>query len=1079
MGNSQLIPFLPPLAENNHLTNQDRHGSWLCRNVSELKILSEALQFSKGSANFCDVDSIPDIWARPILFKMALTDTNHILHEKTRGEWRGLLALLALRCWRHIPEIRIETVSTGTNNLNQQSPRFLSALSRLLPPAPSFWPKACWDPIYIILFGEKPIGMLSPLTIVCTSVDYFNSISHVPWFNQEFLQDPIPFLALEEKMALAWWLGELRRNFQRDVNMQDTDPCLNSLFHQLHQFESELGQHQHKEFSPDPSVLGIHNSPYHFLDAAIKPESRKSSVELRPSRNSPSVQSLPTLLVVDEEIPNQWNIQPHEIPIYETGTFDSLRHRKVNTDRNSAGTIHLPGNVRFFAAEHLFTEYLHVINSPDLLPGAILPESCSRLHLDGVLVTPLLPIRQEILHYLTPDDLARRIRFECSGETITVHVSLPLSGSQDQPKDFTFRKIFNSKTGIKKTRNIPVLEIWPRMNIPNWKTYYTFYSTIGRDTFEAIPLTIEGPNPIHQQQTIEYPFSVFLSESCPEAFECYCPHPDESKMRNTKVEAGLILLRPLDSAPAKPKTVSIGVDFGTTGTNIYCAEQDTSSDSQGKVRPLDFECFLEKITGSGPSERICMDELFLPTISRKVPIQSIFQLFEGNGKHELKPLLDGRIYHFLEKESTSTSSINTDLKWSNDPSTKYQTQAFLEQACLQAAAIVKSEGAQTLNWHFSYPTAFSTRQLEWYQNTCNTIISKFDEKVGACNLLPLQKESIVAARHFACEPELEGSFLDGAICIDVGGGTSDISVWQQNRLIWHCSLRMAGHRLFQRMLFQNHAAWKALGMDLDPLHHLASSRSEFFANMTSILSSKGDEILRRLPNSASSPELSALISRLGFGLGGLLHYVGMGLKVLIDAGKYDRKAPTICMAGNGSNILHWLSLGSYHPRRLAGRFLARTLAEAAGLPELSSSTRVHLSKVPKSEAARGLVSSGTRLMCDENSQTLVYAGEPFICQGLRRDWDQVLTAEQISAGIALTDGLQNLENYVNYFNRHTASKDRAFEALDLDTSIFQQISSAVTSDYMNQNGNPASDINVDPPFIAGLEKILARLEPSS
>ena len=39
------------------------------------------------------------MWARPLLFEMALCDTNHPLHERIRGEWRGLLALLALNEW--------------------------------------------------------------------------------------------------------------------------------------------------------------------------------------------------------------------------------------------------------------------------------------------------------------------------------------------------------------------------------------------------------------------------------------------------------------------------------------------------------------------------------------------------------------------------------------------------------------------------------------------------------------------------------------------------------------------------------------------------------------------------------------------------------------------------------------------------------------------------------------------------------------------------------------------------------------------------------------------------------------------
>ena len=51
-------------------------------------------------------------------------------------------------------------------------------------------------------------------------------------------------------------------------------------------------------------------------------------------------------------------------------------------------------------------------------------------------------------------------------------------------------------------------------------------------------------------------------------------------------------------------------------------------------------------------------------------------------------------------------------------------------------------------------------------------------------------ESISSALYFA-----EGqktSFVENVITIDIGGGTSDISIWQNLNLIWRNSFRLAG-----------------------------------------------------------------------------------------------------------------------------------------------------------------------------------------------------------------------------------------------------------------------------------------------
>ena len=50
-----------------------------------------------------------------------------------------------------------------------------------------------WDNLYLIVFKGNPIGITSPTTLVCTSIDYIEyiSVNDVAWYDPPFLCDPI------------------------------------------------------------------------------------------------------------------------------------------------------------------------------------------------------------------------------------------------------------------------------------------------------------------------------------------------------------------------------------------------------------------------------------------------------------------------------------------------------------------------------------------------------------------------------------------------------------------------------------------------------------------------------------------------------------------------------------------------------------------------------------------------------------------------------------------------------------------------------------------------------------------------
>jgi len=74
-------PLLPKLkgGDDNKMEGFAKKGIWLPRPSTELDRLSDSI--STEDVEF-EVNSIPDMWGRPILFEMALFDEAHPIHQR-------------------------------------------------------------------------------------------------------------------------------------------------------------------------------------------------------------------------------------------------------------------------------------------------------------------------------------------------------------------------------------------------------------------------------------------------------------------------------------------------------------------------------------------------------------------------------------------------------------------------------------------------------------------------------------------------------------------------------------------------------------------------------------------------------------------------------------------------------------------------------------------------------------------------------------------------------------------------------------------------------------------------------------
>ncbi len=971
------FPLLPPLKEDGDgLAVLPKTGIWAQVPGVALNNIADNLQVTKVDAKYIDIDSIPSMWARPLLFEIALYDKDHPMHECVVGEWRGLLAMLALKEQR---KFRLDPkLITIPDNDDEQTPELLQALHRLLPQRTLDDAETTWDKLYLILFKDNPIGITSPTTLVCTSIDYIKhiTVNDVHWYDPPFLCDPIPHLNDGEKTSVAGWLNDFHK---KTITPLPDSPIKANLAPRILDFIKDLGG------APDrqPKLAGT---------------------------------------------PLGMNV----------GIFTGMNFP--------------------IAPKEYFTEKLFVIPRPDAFlkqnnQNVLLPGGGDTLKdVDGKSVTPILPIAKELLNDFSVDELNKRITFKTTPVGIEVSLQLP---SPDGGPDFSVSRVYvNQKDGdapifdkhqIVEIQNLPVLEIWPNFRAPNWKVYYTYFNEARQDTFYASPFPADGP---------PEDMKIIKTSAFPEMMIC--------KYKNE--DAGFLFIKvPPVTVPDAAKTWNVGIDFGTSSTTVYKAE----SPDGGSPESVTLRDRLLQITDS-QTLRARVQNDFLSDQDAETPL---FSLFQENSigippKDRIKPLEDGRIY-FVE-ETKLPENVISNLKWSDDPVDRKRTQAYLEQICLQCAAEAAANSVSKINWHFSYPIAFSDADKTTFEIICEAAANNISETGFQIKGVDLKTESIVTGKFFAGK---FGGFADGSVCIDIGGETSDISIWQDNTLCWQTSIRFAGRHIFLDLLKHKPNFLKDVGVTKEAIPEL-SNPNDFYSQADTLI----DASINNSPKDLKAKfgiyggEINAtpFVPLIGLGISGLFYYVGLILNYLSRETEFRKTMPNIYIGGNGSRILHWLANGEFKPNNHGYGHLKDILLTASDFdPE--NYFDLEITPNPKHEAAAGLVDAGTILKVP-NTEFDFLAGEVFTENGKDYEWTELLTAERLGNGLRSGDKLVGIETFIEKFN---AGLGKALDqSVYFDAGLRHKLASGLNGALQTLALTDPGERIVEPLFILVLKNLL-------
>ncbi|NEP63280.1 MAG: hypothetical protein F6K31_41315 [Symploca sp. SIO2G7] len=819
-----------------------------------------------------------------------------------------------------------------------------------------------------------------------------------------------------------------------------------------------------------------------------------SHVRLIPSSEKETV---PGLLIIDLEIARVWNQAPQDILVYENETLASLKLDELLTGKLLWRDIRWIESKDLFLPEFVFIDQEDAlpggllpsykiqdfvfIDQEDALPGGLLPYETQPLAFNGEPITPLIPLNPILLEYFTPEDLINKIQFTLINRSdqplMRVTIDLPLAGFNDgkYPKNYRLIKDYPIKQE-NALFEVPVLDVWPNLKLKEgWQEYYAFYydAEYGEETFQvSFPETRE----IRAFRDGRGSYQINRLEEFPSFVNC---------QDSSKNSLGLILLKtPEEIQPTS--SWEVGVDFNTSFTNVYIK-------SDNIVKPLPLESLNLQITEAETMTRInVLFEYFIPDnflpIEKPLPLENILTT-RGSTITEnqiLQPVLDGRIYipdrrRFRPQEPwvynlSSFQAYNIHL-----------ILVFLQHLALHITAIAAKNKVQQIQWCISYPSSFSRNDRRRYAKVWKDLTRNLQYKTGINQICPdiddldyFRPQSLAVAQYFA---DYEQHNLVNTTCIYLGDGESDISIWEENRLIHQCSIQLGYRELFSQSLAMNPRLIEKI-FNISLSNHRISTK-ELKSDLDNILRLEGDDFLKnRRILVEEKLGFQDLIQFLAIGIAGLYYYVGIILKVLHKEGKYSRREINqIYIAGKGSQLLHWLDIsGHFNQDSEMNELLSYILSTSSGFPDTEEITR--LSMNPQDEVACGLVLKDSRLtgLMMKKKEPLI-AGENYAINGIIIPWSSRLeTPDEIYE--FKVPKLEQLSKFLYDF--HIALQELNIEnikplkgynrSLDLNDNekLWRDTSKELTNLFLKTKGD-SGNIRLEPPFILGLKALLRTL----
>lgn len=1141
-------PLLPKLVEENQ-TNFPEPGKWQATSQNTLTNLVKDLDVAPSQDSH--ISSIPDVWARPQIYTSILSDSRHTLHDKYIQEWRGIMAILALRLLRRIEPISVYSVDIyNEHDVDQLNiPAFQKVLSHTIPDE---YLKNQEEKklnghiiakIHIITFNERPLAICWPTILVCPAMDLSTRCDRkVPWWKEDGLHDPLYELSDDEKNGLYAWLNEIENN------LDSQKECNEILIKLLRSYKEDIKdnlnkEHKFQEHYPfqqsTTHPLGItgfaYNLNYPISGTVGEDFLQTSDICLINQKNT----NAKNVLIISPDIDTQWNCNPSDIIVGGPVTASALMNRlyEVKSDHYKLGdNVDLTKfNAEIHLADEVFTDNICVIDlGIDAFPGALSNHNNRIISYNGRNVNIILPIKPWILDYLNSEYIAKNIEILSTEQGLKVVFSLPVSGKMGKLNAVKYYKDTSSQSDITFYQTVPVLQVWPNFTMSNpeqWQAYYSYYGYNEEDeTFYAKPIWGNEEDDSEERPVRHITIAGGMAPDkeirrghvYPEAFSCHAKLENRSgQMEN--VDLGLILLKKVEQrpTPTSAKTCEIGIDFGTTNTVAYIKEgNDTPTPIKLKNRSS-YITYTEQANDKSSvggrlreSDRTMLRQDFIPESEQpngdSSSIKSMFHTYQGEIAGSFNssepPLFLGNIYYLdgpanIDDDGEIQNDVQTDnMKWNdgNNSSGLNSMLGFLMQLGMQCMAEAIYSGVNQINWSYSYPIAFTFADIMKFERLWDEDIYSELSKISNIKMGEPKKltESAAVAAYFV--KGMKATPASGMVCIDIGGGSTDIAVWQgrqTDNMQKQASIRFAGRDILNKYLLEkkenNHdilsllvSTNPAFTKQIEKLNK-ANSEKAFDMQLEALLKYNEEETFKALSHNDKIDDVSILIRDISFALAGIFFYVGILVGYLRKKDTYteSKYLPKCYIGGNASKLLRWAVAGgnfdkkSYMNGVFQACFSAGMESMLVDMPDKSikdkKSFAVIMTANPKEEVAYGLMTNASDIdkdLDDDDDETI--AGEYFTVEDSGKESNEIITRADVLGYVTVnSNNVPAFLNFLEVFNKRM--KKLGYTIIEYDDDMIDEICRQVTqtlTDACNIADGDEDEVVLEPLFILLLKE---------
>ena len=962
--------------------------------------------------------SVPSPWARPLLFHHALRSRHHTSHHQIVAEWRGILGCIALSDYLNL-DLEVEPITLDTRGETETDTTSIEQTLAQL--APDNDPERKWTKLGLIKIRGTVIGGISPLTIVFTGIR--DVASAVPFTKNGRLYDPVEhYSEAGDSISLGLiteWISHVQEELSGGENhpIQEYLKNPNDILQRLEDWSQDTaaGAPGGTTFveSYRPAKLDVHGPQHPSTGLSVIPVAVPSA-ELTSINDLSLTPELSINPGIDGIILKDGTPYNGQIQLPEGLSQDVVNGRLSRTLPDNA----LAPSVN--PAMHFEERMIEVV-------GARTDGGALSTGGENDSKSFLYPFGSKLLELLGTN--AVRERTSVSGPSAQGYqVTLDL-GTQ---AGFTVRfERTYEQMHVRSDESTPAVAVWPDFDAPeDWE-----------DHFYVIDHLLDNSTGLRLSPWKEADDRDYTS-------------PDGGRYvwgrRTSRVDvwlgtlgndAGLLIPASPVRYGGAPEQWDVSIDFGSTYTRAF----HTGNNNQ--YIPLNIR--ERSVVLLGEEGWNCSDIFFPGSNEVHAPehdeLQSILRfplgLFPTDGT--AGPWLPSMgLIHFLRFSAIDTHGLRSHLKW-HEPQSEDQKafRSYLEQLLLLVRAEARGQGATISNVAVAHPSAFNQSLFQRHRQVWESIVPQ-----GA-SLAPAMTESTALANYI--HHKGEAPLQENVSAVDVGGSTSDISVWSNGKKTRVESVRLAG-ALISKLVATDKDVREALSQALGAAHFAEaqvhgfeegadrdSHELSYNASLRAIEehTGKASSIAPGLHNTEQDPG-TKLLFHIAYLFSALSYLMGLFRR----EEDYEASRYYIHFGGHGSDYLNWLDT----LEEGTGDSLVKSFF-LAGTGKDSTDAEVNVTKSTdeaKHEVGIGLLHNEYRETEGAEGQRKTFLGETgFTSPGSENPVDPFteVTAEGLKEAVSelATDDLQSrnfLSGFIAAFEATPVSQ-RVARGLGIDSNI--------------------------------------------